>query len=67
MSAAELAAGTRYSESLSTGWRPPSHIRSMTEDEAAVLRKKWYIYKPPTAATYTSLVMLLRHLNCFSK
>ena len=43
MSAAEVASGTKYSESLVTGWRPPAHIRAMSEEQAAVLRKKWYI------------------------
>jgi len=43
MSASEVAAGTRYSSSIETGWRPPKHIRGMSEEQAAVLRKKWYI------------------------
>ena len=37
MNAAEVAAGTKYSESLVTGWRPPAHIRAMSEEQAAVL------------------------------
>ena len=36
--AAEVASGTKYSESLVTGCRPP-HIRAMSEEQAAVLRK----------------------------
>jgi ATP-dependent RNA helicase DDX41 len=43
MSSAEMAAGTKYSASLVTGWRPPAHIRAMSDDEACALRKKWYI------------------------
>jgi len=43
MSSAEMAAGTKYATSIVTGWRPPAHIRAMTDEEAAALRKKWYI------------------------
>ena len=37
MSVSEVAAGTKYSTSLATGWRPPAHIRAMSEDEAKAL------------------------------
>lgn len=42
-SAAERAQGFRYTESLKTGWTPPSHIRAMTEEDCATFRKKWHI------------------------
>ena len=35
-SAAERAHGVQYTESLKTGWVPPSHIRNMTEAECVV-------------------------------
>ena len=40
MSAAEVAAGTKYDCSIDTGWRPPKHIRGMSDEQAAILRKK---------------------------
>lgn len=43
MSAAEVAQGTRYTEALTTSWRPPKHYRDMTEDECDKLREKWSI------------------------
>eukprot|EP00752_Nemacystus_decipiens_P012786 g11323.t1 len=43
MSAAELAKGTRYTEALTTSWRPPKHYRDMTEEECDKLREKWSI------------------------
>jgi len=42
-SAAERAQGFRYTESLKTGWTPPSHIRAMTAEDCATFRKKWHI------------------------
>ncbi|CAN0009673.1 unnamed protein product [Scytosiphon promiscuus] len=43
MSAAEVAQGTRYTEALTTSWRPPKHYRDMTEDDCDKLREKWSI------------------------
>lgn len=43
MSAAEVAQGTRYTESLKTSWRPPKHYRDMTDEECDKLRAKWSI------------------------
>eukprot|EP00903_Cladosiphon_okamuranus_P005699 g5660.t1 len=43
MSAAEVAQGTRYTEALTTSWRPPKHYRDMTEEECDKLREKWSI------------------------
>jgi len=69
MSVAEVAAGTKYSTSITTGWRPPAHIRSMTDDQAAALRKKWYIIAegqdiPPPIKTFTvSSVVLDKDVN----
>ena len=41
MSVQELATGITYSESMETGWRPPSHVRAMTEEEKQETRDKW--------------------------
>lgn len=43
MSVAEVAQGTRYTEALTTSWRPPRYYRDMTEDECDKLRAKWNI------------------------
>lgn len=43
MSAAEVAQGTRYTEAMTTSWRPPKHYRDMTEEECDKLREKWSI------------------------
>ena len=43
MSVQELAKGTTYTEAMSTMWRPPSHIRSMSEEEQQSIRDKWHI------------------------
>jgi len=43
MSAAEIAAGEKFTTSIETGWRPPSHIRGMSHTQAEALRKKWFI------------------------
>lgn len=43
MSASEVAQGTRYTEALTTSWRPPKHYRDMTEDDCDKLREKWSI------------------------
>ncbi|CAM9711097.1 unnamed protein product [Ectocarpus sp. 4 AP-2014] len=43
MSAAELAKGTRYTEALTTSWRPPKYYRDMTEEDCDKLREKWSI------------------------
>jgi ATP-dependent RNA helicase DDX41 len=36
MSAAEIATGVQYTESIKTGWQPPRHIRDMTEKDCEV-------------------------------
>ncbi|GJP41901.1 hypothetical protein CLOM_g1521 [Closterium sp. NIES-68] len=43
MSVKELAKGIQYTEPLWTGWKPPSHIRAMREEERAEIRKAWHI------------------------
>ncbi|CAI5939984.1 unnamed protein product [Closterium sp. NIES-65] len=35
--------GIQYTEPLWTGWKPPSHIRGMSEEERAEIRKAWHI------------------------
>ncbi|KAE8223491.1 hypothetical protein CF319_g3476 [Tilletia indica] len=42
-SAAELAKGVIYTESIKTSWRPPSFIRSRPEEENEAIRKKLHI------------------------
>jgi len=39
----EIAKGVEYSEAMSTGWRPPAHIRHMSEEERQEVRDKWHI------------------------
>lgn len=43
MAAKELALGVEYTESLSTGWKPPLHIRKMNPKRVAALREKLHI------------------------
>eukprot|EP00250_Pteridium_aquilinum_P008445 c17949_g1_i1 orf=224-2038(-) len=43
MSVRELAKGIQYTEPMETGWRPPSHVRHMSEKECEDLRKQWHI------------------------
>ncbi|KAK0528943.1 DEAD-box ATP-dependent RNA helicase 35 [Tilletia horrida] len=42
-SAAELAKGVEYTESLKTSWSPPSFIRSRSAEENEAIRKKLHI------------------------
>ena len=39
----EIAKGVEYSDSMSTGWRPPAHIRNMSDEEQQEIRDKWHI------------------------
>jgi len=39
----ELAKGIVYTEALKTSWRPPRHIRNMSEKERDAIREKWHI------------------------
>ncbi len=43
VSAKEHAAGTVYTTSLTTDWRPPAAIRAMTPAQCDLMRKKWHI------------------------
>ncbi|KAG5187014.1 DEAD box helicase [Tribonema minus] len=43
MSAAEVAQGFRYTDTLKTSWRPPRYLREMSEETRAQLRDKWHI------------------------
>ena len=42
-SATEHAQGIVYTESIKTDWRPPPHVRAMSEAEQTELRTKWHI------------------------
>ncbi|KAJ7568282.1 hypothetical protein O6H91_01G025800 [Diphasiastrum complanatum] len=43
MSVRELAKGIQYTEPMKTGWKPPSHVRHMSENECEEIRKQWHI------------------------
>ncbi|MCO5559147.1 hypothetical protein L7F22_012740 [Adiantum nelumboides] len=43
MSVRELAKGIQYTEPMETGWKPPSHVRHMSERECEEIRKQWHI------------------------
>lgn len=43
MSVRELAKGIQYTEPMKTGWKPPSHVRRMSEKECDEIRKQWHI------------------------
>ncbi|KAL5154056.1 DEAD-box ATP-dependent RNA helicase 35 [Glycine soja] len=43
MSVRELAKGITYTEPLSTGWKPPLHVRRMSKKECDLIRKQWHI------------------------
>ena len=42
-SAEDIAEGFKYTQSLTTSWRAPKHIRDRTEKENEEVRKKWSI------------------------
>ncbi|KAG7585864.1 RNA helicase DEAD-box type Q motif [Arabidopsis thaliana x Arabidopsis arenosa] len=43
MSVRELAKGITYTEPLLTGWKPPLHIRKMSNKQRDLIRKQWHI------------------------
>ncbi|CAN8240540.1 unnamed protein product [Cochlearia groenlandica] len=43
MSVRELAKGITYAEPLLTGWKPPLHIRRMSDKQRDLIRKQWHI------------------------
>lgn len=43
MSVRELAKGITYTEPLLTGWKPPLHIRRMSQKDCDLIRKQWHI------------------------
>lgn len=46
MSVKEIAKGVEYTESMRTGWRPPAHIRALSEEERQAIRDK--VRDPPS-------------------
>lgn len=40
MSVKELAKGTVYSTAMETGWKPPSRIRAMSDEECEEARSR---------------------------
>lgn len=60
VSAEEHAKGIAYTESLTTDWRPPPHLRGMTQARMAELRQKWHIIVegtdiPPPIKTFKDM------------
>jgi ATP-dependent RNA helicase DDX41 len=52
--------GVEYKESMETGWKPPSHIRGMTETDCEAIRDKWHIIVegeriPPPILTFKDM------------
>ena len=43
VTAQENAKGETYKSALKTGWRPPAHIRKLTEEKCQEVRDKWHI------------------------
>ncbi|KFK42468.1 hypothetical protein AALP_AA2G261000 [Arabis alpina] len=43
MSVRELAKGITYTEPMLTGWKPPLHIRKMSNKQRDLIRKQWHI------------------------
>ncbi|KAI9590809.1 P-loop containing nucleoside triphosphate hydrolase protein [Syncephalis fuscata] len=62
-SAAELAHGIQYTESMKTAWRPPAHIRAKTQEQHDQLREKFHILVegediPPPIPTFKEMRIL---------
>lgn len=60
MSVGELAKGVVYTESLTTGWRPPRYIREASQSRHERIRKKWHILVegdnvPPPIKTFREM------------
>lgn len=60
MSVGELAKGVIYTESLTTGWRPPRYIREASQNRHDRIRKKWHILVegedvPPPIKTFREM------------
>ncbi|CAG7903212.1 unnamed protein product [Brassica rapa] len=43
MSVRELAKGITYTEPMTTGWEPPSHVRNMSRKQMDSIRKQWHV------------------------
>lgn len=43
MGAKQNATGVKFTQVMETGWRPPKHIREMSEEECEAVREKWCI------------------------
>ena len=43
MSVSELSKDVKYTQSIETGWKPPTHIRALTEEQKEELRDQWHI------------------------
>ena len=43
MSAKEISKDVQYTQSIETGWKPPTHIRALTAAQCDELREQWHI------------------------
>lgn len=56
----ERATDTRYTAPIRTGWRPPTYIRNMSEEDRQAIRKEWHIIVngddvPPPCKTFKDM------------
>lgn len=56
----ERANDISYSKPIKTGWRPPSHVRNMSEEEQQAIRNDWHIIVggdevPPPCKTFKDM------------
>ncbi|RKP07822.1 P-loop containing nucleoside triphosphate hydrolase protein [Thamnocephalis sphaerospora] len=59
-SAAELAQGIEYTEAMQTSWRPPAHIRALSEEQHQQVRETFHILTegedvPPPIKTFKEM------------
>lgn len=67
----ELAKDVKYTQSLKTGWTPPSKYRHMTQEEVQSIREKYHIicegtHLPPAIPNFKEMRFpksILRHLE----
>jgi len=69
MSVKELAKGVVYTDAMTTGWRPPRHVREMSEEEQQAIRDKWHILVegediPPPIKSFKDMRFPEPVLNC---
>ena len=60
MSAKEISKDVQYTQSIETGWKPPTHIRALTAAQCDELREQWHIIVegvdvPPPIKTFKEM------------